>query len=114
MAHVDGGDGLGPLARGKVVEAGSPLSHWRRHGSVQEVPRDEPLIDAPVRDVMSLWTTFESRRERAGGKSGFCCVGAGGSGGSTAKSLESRGAPQSAGRCRGVRAFSDGPCCRFI
>lgn len=54
MAHVYRGDGARPLARGKVVQAGDSLPLGRRHASVQKMPRDEPRVNASVRDVVGL------------------------------------------------------------
>lgn len=63
MTHVDGGDGVGPFARGEVVQDRGQLPIGRWHASIQEMPWDKPRVNASVRDVVSLGRS----KNKAGG-----------------------------------------------
>lgn len=54
VTHPDRRHSGWTLAGGEVIEAGGPLAFNRWYGPLQKMSRNEPRLDAPIRDVMSL------------------------------------------------------------
>ena len=66
MSHADWGHRHGALALGKVVEAGGAGPIGRRNGPVQEVLRDEPGVDASIRNIVGLPRSSTNKKKGGG------------------------------------------------